>query len=301
MWFDVVNCNRENYHVIANYDIAKTTIDGQLQQMYNNGQRTLRILLHHSHGGERCTGPLGTRGTGLDSTGAFLSPQCQANLQNFLQSAYQIGFRGATFSFGPLGSNNPQNWPETWYQQQSYNDLSQENWNFIGNLHSLIAGSGMNFKIDLMNEGIPPSNSVYNGWRTYASWLYGNYSGVFGTADTVGFSFGPDTAGLLDSVYHGNNPPVFEIHFYPAAGTAASVYQSTWNTLASQGKTEGWIIGEGFYNDVDEASGLAAGHAAAGNTVFMLTQWPASRPSACGGANIDVVPLNYNNYIANGW
>jgi hypothetical protein len=36
-------CSREPYGVVYNYDTATATIDSQLQQMYSNGQRRLRI------------------------------------------------------------------------------------------------------------------------------------------------------------------------------------------------------------------------------------------------------------------
>jgi hypothetical protein len=43
-------CSREPYGVVYNYDTATATINAQLQQMYTNGQRRLRILIFHGRG-----------------------------------------------------------------------------------------------------------------------------------------------------------------------------------------------------------------------------------------------------------
>src|SRR5580692_7387197 len=38
-YYLTASCNREPYGVVYNYNTATATIDSQLQQMYNNGQR----------------------------------------------------------------------------------------------------------------------------------------------------------------------------------------------------------------------------------------------------------------------
>ncbi len=66
-------CNREPYGVVYNYNTATATIDSQLQQMYNNGQRRLRIPIYHARGINS--------GTIMDSTGGTLAPQFLSNLK----------------------------------------------------------------------------------------------------------------------------------------------------------------------------------------------------------------------------
>src|SRR5437660_564192 len=58
-------CNREPYGVVYNYDTATATINSQLQQMYNNGQRRLRIPIFHGRGINS--------GTVMDSTAGDLA------------------------------------------------------------------------------------------------------------------------------------------------------------------------------------------------------------------------------------
>lgn len=43
-------CNREPYGVVYNYDIATATIDSQLQEMYSDGQRRLRVPIFFGRG-----------------------------------------------------------------------------------------------------------------------------------------------------------------------------------------------------------------------------------------------------------
>src|ERR1700677_4543339 len=76
-WYNLTSsCDREPYGVVYNYNTAATTIVSQLQQMYNNGQRRLRIPIYHARGINS--------GTIMDSTGGNLAPQFVANLANLL-------------------------------------------------------------------------------------------------------------------------------------------------------------------------------------------------------------------------
>jgi hypothetical protein len=50
-WYQLDSpCIREPYGVVYNYDTATATIDAQLQQMYANGQRRLRIPIYFARG-----------------------------------------------------------------------------------------------------------------------------------------------------------------------------------------------------------------------------------------------------------
>jgi hypothetical protein len=74
-WYNLgPNCDREPYGVVYNYDTATATINAQLQQMYNNGQRRLRIPIFHARGI--------SSGTIMDSTGGNLAPQFQTNTKS---------------------------------------------------------------------------------------------------------------------------------------------------------------------------------------------------------------------------
>jgi len=276
--------------------------------MYANGQRSLRIPIFYMNSGENCSGALGTRGTNLNSAGGGLSAQCSQNLASLLQKVASLGFSNVLVGFFGSGANSPQAWPSNWYLNSYYLNLAQENWNLIYNLKPLLDNSGLNYKIDLMNEGIPnyqPGNQGWKnsqmGWLTYVQWLWNNYRSVFGTSQTVGFSVVPGGGGYaqynLADVYGTTFPPVFDLHFYDYA---YATYLNTWSLLSSRGQTEGWVVGETYYNDATNASELWSAHQAAGNTVFWLAQWPLTRARTC--SDVDVAPPSlYSNYSANGW
>src|SRR5277367_4242837 len=86
-------CSREPYGVVYNYDTASATIDSQLQQMYSNGQRRLRIPIYFARGI--------SSGTIMDSTGGNLAPQFQSNLANLLAAIKAAGFEEVEVGFFP--------------------------------------------------------------------------------------------------------------------------------------------------------------------------------------------------------
>jgi len=96
-------CSREPYGVIYNYDTASATINSQLQKMYSNGQRRLRIPIYFARGINS--------GTIMDSTGGNLSPQFQANLANLLAAIKAAGFEEIEVGFFPQSANNLSNGP----------------------------------------------------------------------------------------------------------------------------------------------------------------------------------------------
>jgi uncharacterized repeat protein (TIGR03803 family) len=171
-------CNGEPYGVVYNYDTATATIDAQLRQMYDNGQRRLRIPIFHARGINS--------GTIMDSTGGNLAPRFQANLGNLLAAIKAAGFVEIEVGFFPQSNNSPIGW--TTFSD----DYFQENWSLIQNLHPIIAGAGISYHIDLMNEGIPPL-----GWAVllqYDQMLWNDYVAEFGSDDTLGFSIIADSA-----------------------------------------------------------------------------------------------------------
>jgi len=284
-------CNREPYGVVYNYNTATATINTQLQQMYNNGQRRLKIPIFHARGLNS--------GTIMDSTGGNLSPQFQANLANLLAAIKAAGFVEIEVGFYPQSNNNPIGW--TTFSD----DYFQENWSLIQNLHPIIAGAGISYHIDLMNEGIPPL-----GWAVllqYDQMLWNDYVAEFGSNDTVGFSIIADSAhvGQVSAVYesspYGNqgSPQLFEVHIYDETG---SEFATAFNALTSQGyQGVPWIIGEAFYNDAAEASSLRQEANSTGQKVLYLTQWPVTSDGTCSTAVNVAPPVDFSNYQAQGF
>jgi hypothetical protein len=281
-------CNREPYGVVYNYNTATATIDAQLQQMYANGQRRLRIPIYHARGINS--------GTIMDSTGGTLAPQFLTNLTNLLAAVKAAGFVEIEVSFHPQSINNPLVW--TTFSS----DYFQENWSLIQNVRSIVAAAGIPYHLDLLNEGIPPLS--YPLLLQYDQMLWNDYVAKFGSKDTLGFSIIADAAhvGQVSSVYgpsaYGNqgSPQLFDIHIYDET---ANSFAMAFTSLSSQGyQGVPWIIGEAYYNDAAEAAAQRAEITSTGQQVLYLTQWPLSSNLSC---SVDVnlaPPADFSNYAA---
>ncbi len=277
--------------MVYNYDTATATIDTQLQEMYDNGQRRLRIPIFHGRGIDS--------GTAMDSTGGNLSPRFQANLANLLAAVKATGFVELEVSFNPQGANDPTQW--TTFSSDYY----QENWSLIQNLHAIIAGAGIPYHIDLLNEGIPPPD--YAAFLQYSQELWNDYVSMFGSSDTIGFSIVADAAhlGQVSLVYgptsYGNHgsPQLFDVHIYDQTGTS---FESAFQALNAQGyQGVPWVIGEAYYDDATEASTLRQAANSTSQTVLYLTQWPETADQNCD-PNVNVAPpLDFSNYQAQGF
>lgn len=281
-------CTREPYGVIYNYDVATSTINEQLASMYVSGQRRLRIMIFHGHG-------LGG-GTLMDSTGGNFAPRFRNNLTNLLAAIRNQGYVEVEIAFGPQGPNVPLSW-------SSWNEaMYQENWNLIYNLHPIIANAGIAYRIDLMNEGTPTSNQSM--LLRYAQRLWADYTYRFGKNDTLGFSIiaeNLDRIAQIPNVYRGNLPYLFDLHFYGnSSRDEYSQFVNARNRMRRMGLSQGWIIGESFYNDPVAANNLRRAIDATGQTVFFLTQWPLTRSRRC--SDVDVAPPSgFDNYSVQGF
>ena len=281
-------CNREPYGVVYNYNTAQATIDAQLQQMYSNGQRRLRIPIFHGRGIDS--------GTVMDSTGGNLAPRFQTNLANLLAAIKAAGFVELEVSFHPQGGNDPTKW--TTFRA----DYFQENWSLIQNLRTIIAAAGIPYHIDLSNEGIPPQG--YAAFLEYSQELWNDYAGTFGTSDTIGFSIIADDAHVsqVSMVYgpsafgNSGSPQLFDVHVYTDAGNS---FTTAFNSLNAQGyQGVPWVIGEAYYNDATEAAALRQAVNSTGQTVQYLTQWPVTSDLSCSPDVNVAPPADFSNYQA---
>ncbi|HEX4008057.1 MAG TPA: hypothetical protein VHX60_17925 [Acidobacteriaceae bacterium] len=294
-WYQLDSpCVREPYGVVYNYDTATATIDAQLQQMYANGQRRLRIPIYFARGIDS--------GTIMDSTGGNLSARFRANLTNLLAAVKAAGFVEIEVSFNPQGNNQAINW--TTFSS----DYFQENWSLIQNLRPLIAAAGIPYHLDLLNEGIPPlAAGGYAALLQYDQMLWNDYVAAYGSADTLGFSIIADAvhANSVSAVYgassYGNHgaPPLFDVHIYDETGSA---FVTAYNALTAQGYTGvDWIIGEAYYNDAAEAATLRQQITATGQSVLYLIQWPLTSGQSCSPDVNIAPPVNFQNYQAKGF
>jgi len=272
-WFNLSNCEREPYGVISNYHSHKETIDQQLKNMYDNGQRRLRIPVFHGRN-------LDT-GTVVPSNFGRLPAVYEENLKNLLHSIKTTGYSEIVVGFFPTGINFPANWQE--FNEEIY----QENWNFIFHTRKIVHESGLQYRIDLMNEGAPAPEQPALLAYTQRLWL--DYTHVFGKSDTVGFSIiGSDINRLQEvaKIYQGNPPYLYDLHFYENA-------YNNFIMAASILKGQGWIIGETYYNDPIEADEISRAIRATGKTVFFTTQWPLSRNNRCSDVDVNFPASNF--------
>ncbi|SEP53289.1 hypothetical protein [Amycolatopsis saalfeldensis] len=284
-------CDREPYGVVNSYDKAPEVIKAQLAQMYVAGQRRLRIPVFYQHGPDS--------GTVMDSTGGTLSAKNRKNLADLLAAVKAAGFQEIEVAFFPIGVANPGDWT-SWNEAQYQEDRS-----VIEAVRPIVRASGVPYLLDLLNEGMPMTGQTVP--IDYAHRLWADYTAAHGKADTVGFSMTvwiADRARQIPAVYGGNVPTVFDIHLYGDVaggnGDEYSQFVDARKELAGNGYNQGWIIGEGYYNDSEAADGIARAIHDTGQVVFYLTQWPLTRGHTC--SDVDVAPpVAFDGYLAKGF
>ncbi len=290
-WYRVDGCNRDPYGVVAQYHIDKPTIDAQLADMYANGQRRLRLMIYHWDGhtfqngvSVAYNGP--ASGTLLDAPSGELSQQSQDNLANLLASIKSHGFEEVEVAMGPQGANNVGTWPQ--WEEEYY----EQNWKALVRVRSIVVASGMGYRLDLMNEGIPSKAwAFYANQLRYTQRMWKRYVEEFGIDDTVGFSMVPtvDVASEVPNVYGLNPyPPAYDLHFYDDAYAS---FSAVFKELNAQPVRAPWIIGEAYHNDSHEAEGLRKAIEHTGQRVRFLMQWPAvGNGNPCGASEVNVAP-----------
>lgn len=289
-WYQLgPNCDRGPYGVIPNYHTAAAEIDRQLEAMYRNGQRRLRIPIYHGRG---LTG-----GTNMESQGGNLTPRCRDNFRRLLAAIHRIGFSEIIVGFFPQGWNQPARW--TSFQP----DIYEENWQLIANLRPLIVAAHVRYYIDLANEASP--NARQPVVLEYCQRLWNRYAATFGTRDTVGFSIipGPGQLQLVSAIYgdspfgnHGR-PRVLDLHFYKDAGAQ---FESARAILRGAGYRQPWILGESYYDDSVEASALRQAIRTTHQKVLFLLQWPLASGATCRDVSL-APPLDFSDYMAQGF
>jgi hypothetical protein len=291
-WYTVVNCNREPYGVLVNYNTQTAAIKAQLYKIWQNGQTKLRIMIFHGHG-------IST-GTVMDSTGGTLAPQYLTNIRNFLAILPTYNIHEIEVAFGPQGSNDPNTW-------SSLNQtLADENYGVILAVRSIVAASGLTYRLDLGNEMMTSSQT--NGRYKYMKYIWPKYYTAYGSAyDSVGFSFASGEVAAISNmgaIYgHQSYPPLADIHIYPYGGnTAGDILYAFAHNLGTLGFVPGsyrYIIGEANFNNMTDALSMYNQIIAFGSSdskPFYLMQWPINpaQPTCTIG---DVSPFNNYEFV----
>lgn len=316
---------RDPYGILANYHrgSVRVRVLRILGDMRAAGQQVVSTGIVHL----RAPAPTqdGTwGGTLLDSTGGDLHPQMRANLTRFLSDIRGYGFREILFRYFPQGDNTPTEWA-------SFSDSHYaENLALIRNTRALVVASGLDYRIDLMVEGMPrawyqslPGGNYYIDdnrphrapWSEYARRLWRDYVAEFGHQDTVGFSFVSDAdpvrtrarvrhMGYVYQLADGSRrfPATFAMDIYGGAGTSEqTIFERHHGAMAEIGRgQESWIVAESYFDDSVVAEGLKAAMESTGRRVEFFTQWPFDRSVDDCGVNVGA-PVSYERYLRQGF
>ncbi|MEA2471024.1 MAG: hypothetical protein QOE38_2023, partial [Thermoleophilaceae bacterium] len=221
-------CIREPYGVIPNFHLpsAHAQILSELSQMFQSGQRRLRIGIFFGHGFDT--------GTVMDSGGGHLSVQNRRNLGRLLAAIRTAGFVRVEIAFHPQGPNWAGDWT-AWNER-----LFEENWKLVRNLRPIIRAARLPYRLDLANEAIPGPHQPL--LLRYSRELWAKYTRAYGRKDTVGFSVIGDAGHVarMREVYRRTLPPVFDMHFYGDEHHLFLIADSTAKRLRL---AQPWIVG----------------------------------------------------------
>jgi hypothetical protein len=307
-------CEREPYGIVANLHRpgVRSLVLSQLIEMRAAGSDHIGLGVFHLRADAAVDGVQG--GTLLDSTGGDLHPQMRLNLANLLADVRDAGFREVLFRFFIQGQNDPRFW-SSWRE-----DLFEENWNLIVNLMPILEDSGIEYRVDLMVEGLPrartlsvfgedfvirdePANSH---WTRYANRMWQNYVSQFGPERSVGFSSLTDADPLrmrarvehMTEVYRlagGERvfPPVLALDIYGGGEVDEYTLLGRYlDEMTRDGRrATPLIIAESFHNDRTAARGMSRALRQRREwPLLYLLQWPVERDRQDCSTDVTVVP-----------
>lgn len=284
-----------NYGIIPNYHVSgvRSTVQSQLEAMWNQGQRRLRIPIYHQ------ASPIS--GYEVDSTYGNLGTQEKQNLMDFMEDIGNAGYEEILIAFMPQSTpSDPKTWP-TWNESKF-----QENWNLIYNLHDDIVNEATNagvsvVKFDLYNEGAPSDYDLtaYPQLAEYLERMWNNYVWTFGKSDTVGFSVIGHVSPAeryenMRAIYISTGfglPYVYDFHIYDNFQTNFAAIDSV---LSNYSDSNGLIIGETYYynSGIDTAINAIS----TSRTVWHIYQWPLQSTSAPGPLNCAHTDITFPEY-----
>jgi len=239
------------------YQLNPTQVGTQLTAMRNSGMTDIAIPIWMSdfHGQDPDGLVDWVYGEFIDYSQAGLRLQQRTNLSNLVTAIKNKGFKRILIRFGPtLNWPIPNTWDENEYQH--YWNLVVSTKNLID---GLVAGSQTKVFYDLAFEyggyddgGIRPQ---------FIKRLWGDFAGVFGTSQTVGFShaWAPGRFAQQEQWYAQVStvrPVMYSFDVYPAA--AANMQTALQQISTEMGNQNGFpiLISETWANDSATAQGI---------------------------------------------
>jgi hypothetical protein len=313
-WFDLdENCDPGEFSVLSKLHRpgVRERVLQQLIEQRARGAESIAIGIFHFRAPGTTIEGVWDNGTLLDSTGGNLHPRIRQNLADLLSDIRDAGFAQLLLRFHPQGINDPARW-------SSFDaEVFEENWNLIANVVPIAAASGLDWRVDLMTEGMPrarfarvlgqlllfPTEPDNEAWSRYANRLWQNYVSVFGPERSVGISSisdsDPDRLRAriehTSYVYRMNGgeriyPGALAFDIYGRDGVdEGELYRRIVDRLQRIGLGDmPLIIAETFYNDREALGLLSAAMRETGTRPLFLLHWPVDRRFQACSTDVNV-------------
>lgn len=219
-------------------------------------------------------------GEAIDNSLGAMHPTHEANLRALLKRAVALGFRNVVLRFTDSAPGSWTTWDEVSYQRS---------WNYIVNVHTIVdqelAGSVTGAIYDLGGEAAGNRSGLT---LQYIQRLWEDYTFVFGSSDTFGFSSIANTDNVSRSLeaYGVNRPSRYA---FTAYGDVYEDLTEMWNALPAGERGKPIMLIETYHNDATTAAQIAlflGGHPTA--NLFAVTQWPLTRSTPCNGCDANI-------------
>lgn len=285
--------------VIAQFTQNQALIATQLEQMYANGQRRLRLIIPYFF--QTSTDGYALPGDGRQGPGTL----AHDNLTALLALIKSIGFQEILVEFGPewdaLPWSNPVYnaagvevvgpWPT---DAADFEKQYQRGWNFMAWLRvDVIIPAGIPYRIGLCNEAAGQPYAMQ-----YAKRLWADVGGSWSMSETIGFSIMPGKAAFaaLPQVYQGQWPDAMDVHIYDGTPDYPSVVDVVTGTFAGLNAVRPGlkvICGEGFYYNGLYWTEIQRGLQIANADFDYMCQWPETSEAPAGGTGVNVIPTQF--------
>ena len=309
--------------ILPNYSSVRSVVQGQLRVMKLNGVDTIRTLV--GWGDDYSSG---FDGVAISPPTTVVPSSYFTNANLFLNDVAAAGIPNVIVYLGGAGSYDPAN---------CANNLSgliiPTFQNGLGKFMSQVVngtGAHPNIKIDLTNEIAPSSYEstcsqtsrttfIQSVWSYYVD-HYGNSRASFSSIldDSTDFRVAGNRLGNLITAVAATGrsaPTWFDVHAYGTRAQATrmlrGVYQiySDHGYLSNQPSPKETVVGESFYEDLNNALGIADylttydGYAGGRIGLSTVMSWPLKNPIGCANAFNVAPPYKtsvYKNVIAYG-
>jgi hypothetical protein len=307
------NCDREPFGVLVNLHRpgVRERVTAILVELRARGSESIAVGIYHFRAPGPSVDGVWPGSALLDSTGGDLHPRMRQNLADLLADIRAAGFAQLLVRYHPQGGNDVAQWTR-------YDDsIFEENWNLIANLMPIIEGSGLDYRVDLMTEGMPrarfvnvlgqtlffPTEPDNEPWSRYANRLWQNYVSRFDPQRSVGFSSisDPDPDRLRARLEHTSyvyrlpsgervypGALAFSIYRWPGADEG-DLYARIVDRLRRIGLADmPLIVAESYYNDREGMARLAASARELQAPLLYVLHWPVDRDDTSCSPDVNV-------------